>query len=74
MGFYSQCHINACLYSLIYIQKKKKMHLPLSSAVVIDLYTCSQHELFSVCFLDSVDPNQTGPSGAVLSSSTLFVI
>ena len=43
----------------------KNMHLPLSSAVVIDLYICSQHELFSVCLLDSVDPGQTGPSGAV---------
>ena len=28
-------------------------------------YICSQHELFSVCLLDSVDPGQTGPRGAV---------
>ena len=43
-------------FTLRYIQKKKKN---------IDLYICSQHELFSVCLLDSVDPGQTGPSGAV---------
>ena len=43
----------------------KNMHLLLSSAVVIDLYICSQHELFSVCLMASVDPGQTGPRGAV---------
>ena len=36
-------------------------HLPLSSAVII--YT--QHELFSVCLLGSVDPGQTDHRGAV---------
>ena len=43
----------------------KNMHLPLSSAVVIDFYICSQHELFSVCLLGSVDPGQTDPREAV---------
>ena len=49
----------------------KNMHLPLSSAVVVDLYICSQHGLFSVCLLDSVDPGQTGPRGLVFVICTV---
>ena len=44
---------------------RKNTHLPLSSAVVIDLHICSQHELFSVYFWGSVNPGQTDPRGAV---------
>ena len=32
----------------------KNMYLSLSSAVVIDLYICSQNELFSVCLFGTV--------------------
>ena len=33
------------------------------------MYICSQHELFSVCFLGSVDHGLTDPRGAVWSGS-----
>ena len=59
------CKSNFCQATIFNpLPAPKNMHLPLSLAVVIDLYICSQHELFSV-FLDSIDPGQTGPRGAV---------
>ena len=69
------CKSNFCLATFFNPSPApKNMHLPLSSAVVIDLYICSQQELFSVWLLGSVDPCKTGPRGAVGSGSTLFVI
>ena len=48
------------------------MHLPLSSAVVIDLYIYAHSmNFFCVCLLDSVDPGQTGPRGLVFVICTV---
>ena len=50
-----------------------------SSALVVGcshrlIYMLTAWTFFSMCLLDSVDPGQTGPSGAVWSGSTLLYI